>query len=685
MRIALVSPMPPSKSGIADYSAALAGPLSELADVAVISCEDGHFDPARFDALVYQLGNNPYHSFVYDLALNYPGVAVLHEPNLHHLIVDRTIVRGDWDGYLKEAEYDGGPAALARARRARALETGPDYDGVPMIRRLLERSRAVVVHSHYVEEAVRQAGFAGPVGCIPHGAWIPQVDRMVYRHRLGLDETAPLVGVFGFLKPYKRIAESLRAFRRLVRLEPTAKMILVGEAHPDFPVTPLINRLGLRANVRMLGFTPIDDFAGYMAACDVVLNLRYPTLGESSGSLLRALGLGRAVVVSDVGSFRELPDDICLKTPAGDGEEETLFEFLNLLVSRPSFARGMGERARQWVERECRWEHVAQRYAAFLADVAAGRTSAPLPERAPAFPAAAELGTDSTAASEAKAAEPEPSAASEPVSPREPVTEEYILGWTPEGVEGRDYLETHLTRLEKTLSIIPPGGPEDRILEMGAYLQITPALRTKLGYGEVRGCYYGPIGETDHKRVTSATGEVFECVIDLFDAEKDVFPYPDRYFSTVTCCELIEHLASDPMHLMSEINRILRPGGHVVLTTPNLASLRSISALLLGYHPGLFSVYLRPSGEPPSDFRHHREYTPIEIHLLLEDAGFEVALLETGAFREAPAPGLIWVEHLLARYQLASHLRGEGIYAVGRKKRTVKNRYPGWLYSAAGA
>ena len=74
-----------------------------------------------------------------------------------------------------------------------------------------------------MRDEMRAAGFAGPVAVIPHGAWIPQADRMAYRHRLGLDETTPLIGIFGFLKPYKRIAESLRAFRRLVRVAPTAK------------------------------------------------------------------------------------------------------------------------------------------------------------------------------------------------------------------------------------------------------------------------------------------------------------------------------------------------------------------------------------------------------------------------------------------------------------------------------
>jgi SAM-dependent methyltransferase len=203
-----------------------------------------------------------------------------------------------------------------------------------------------------------------------------------------------------------------------------------------------------------------------------------------------------------------------------------------------------------------------------------------------------------------------------------------------------------------------------------------------LGYGEVRGCYYGLPGQVHHRTVTSITGEQFECDVDLFDAEKDRFPYGDEYFATVICGELIEHLFEDPMHLMAEINRILKPGGHVVLTTPNICSMRAMAAILQGYHPGFFQAYIRPAqpGDEP-DARHNREYTPQEIHLLLMDAGFEKTVLETGAFREEPKPEFEWVNHLLDRYCLPKDLRGDGIYAVGRKLGAVRSRYPAWLYA----
>ena len=651
MRVAFFSPLPPSKSGIADYSETLLERLRRLAHVETFTAETNHFDPARFDIALYHIGNNPYHTFAYEAALRHPGVVVMHEANLHHLIADLTIRRNDWPAYLRECEYHGGAAALAFARRVQALEAGPDYEGLPMTRRILEAARGVIVHSRFMAGRMEAGGYAGPLAVIPHGAWIPQTDRLGYRHRLGLDDVSPLIGIFGFLKPYKRIAESLRAFRRLVRLKPEAKLILVGEEHPDFPVQPLIRALELSAHVRRLGFTEIGDFVGYLSACDIVLNLRYPTVGESSGSMLRALGLGKAVLVSAVGSFQEFPDEVCLKVPVGAGEEDTLFEYLNLLTSRPDVAQALGREARRWVERECSWETVAARYAQFLESVATGKP-APAPDALGA-PAPAPAAVPSAAELEA---------------------------WsTSEATQG--YLETHQTRLLRTLEITPPGGPDDHILEMGAYLQITPALHSHLGYGHVRGCYYGPAGKVEHRSVASASGGEFHCDIDLFNAEKDPFPYADDFFATVLCCELIEHLFEDPMHLMGEVNRITRPGGHLVLTTPNIAALRAIAAVLQGFHPGFFQAYIRPSASGEVEARHNREYTPREVRELLENAGFSVTLLETGPFRAEPRPQDGWVIHLLERYGLSTELRGDGIYAVGRKTGAVRERYPSWLYT----
>jgi glycosyltransferase involved in cell wall biosynthesis/SAM-dependent methyltransferase len=676
MRIAFFSPMPPARSGIADYSAALLAELSLISDVTLFDRAPAHYRPADFDVALYQIGNNNDHEFVYEAAMRHPGVVVMHEANLHHLIADLTIRKGDWDRYVRECEHDGGAAAVAFAARVRALEVGPDYDGLPMMRRLVESARGVITHSEFVLNRVRKSGFLGPAAVIPHGAWVDsppsaaayENSRNSIRYRLGLEDFTPLIGAFGYLKPYKRIAETLRALRRLVRVDPRVRMILGGEPHPDFPVSELVRALGLEAHVRLLGYTPVTEFSGYIAACDVIVNLRYPTVGETSGSLLRAMSAARPSLVSDIGAFSELPDGVCLKVPVDETEEQLIFEYLNLLVSRPDVARTIGSRAKGWVEKECSWPIVARKYAAFLERVAGKGEELSEPALI------AGHGPESrNGAAKAIAAEDD-SPASVQIDP------ESLLQWCADPA-ARDYCEQHLTRLARTLELTPKGDATQSILEMGSYMQITPALKFKLGYGNVRGCYYGKLGRSDRKFAASVNGERFECLIDHFDAEKDLYPYDDESFDTIVCGELIEHLASDPMHMMCEVNRILKPGGHFVITTPNIISYRALAALLESYHPGFFTAYIRPNPSGETDARHNREYTPGEVQHLLTGSGFEVARLETGPFRDEPHPEFSWIRLLLEKLQLQTYWRGDGIYAVGKKTGPIKERWPGWLYA----
>ena len=752
MRIAILSPLPPSKSGIADYTAALVDAISPLAAVDAFASLESLPDLSTYDAAIYQIGNNGDHAFVYHEAISNPGIVVLHEANLHHLIAEITIRQGDWDGYMRAVEFDGGPRALEFARAVRRLEVGPDYDGVPMLRKLLRRTRGLIVHSNYVGEIARQFGYEGPLAVIPHGAWLPEPCRLPWREKLGVAADEPVIGVFGHLKPYKRIAETLRAFRRLVRQNPKLRMILVGQPHPDFPVEQLIDALDLREQVRVIGFAPIDEFVGYLDACDVIVNLRYPTVGESSGTMLRAMGLGKPVMVSSVGAFAEYPDDVCLKVPAGGpAEEDLIFEYLRYLTTNPGAAEALGQNAREWVAEKCNWTCVAEQYIAFCREVAHSESenfaaSAIPTQREQSVSAGIQrdggtliledAGTRSSASDFADvpgiaqsairtdssdegdsagtadaigkttlhpaepgmeapdsegefAGRPEegvgapegtsPDAAEAMASSFEHPLANELLVWAPSD-EARQYLVQHLSRLITTLELLPDGGEETSILEMGCYMQLTPALRDVKHYGKIRGCYYGTLGAVTRKQALSADGREFSCDVDEFDAERDAYPYADDSFDVVLCTELFEHLGYDPMHCLTEVNRILKPGGHLLLSTPNACSLRAVAAVLDQYHPGFFPAFMRPNATGDVDPRHHREYAPREIRMAFGDAGFEVVQLLTAPYWSAPEPQHEWVKHLLEHYELEKDLRGECIFALGRKSGPAENPYPEWLY-----
>jgi SAM-dependent methyltransferase len=246
------------------------------------------------------------------------------------------------------------------------------------------------------------------------------------------------------------------------------------------------------------------------------------------------------------------------------------------------------------------------------------------------------------------------------------------------GQEQSGYFQAHLARLVRMLQLIPTGGAEDRILEMGCYLQITPALQKTLGYGEVSGCYLGKSGY-ENRTVKSRDGDIFQCQIDLFDAEVDCFPYPSNYFRTVICGELLGYLQSDPMHMVYEIHRVLKPDGVLVLTTPNAVSLRAVASVVRGSHPAFYSSYPHPLSVQAAERRPVREYTPPEVSRLLTDAGFLVVHVETGPYRKEERD-LGWAAAILKSGKFAANLRGECIYAVGRKAAIPRQRYPDWLY-----
>jgi len=249
----------------------------------------------------------------------------------------------------------------------------------------------------------------------------------------------------------------------------------------------------------------------------------------------------------------------------------------------------------------------------------------------------------------------------------------------PDGV-ARIYFEGHLPRLARTLTLVPRSQSSGRILELGCYMQITPFLSKWRGYSDVRGAYEGPLGRTD-QRVASVRGQRVEIPVDLFDAERDRFPYDDGHFETVLACELIEHLLRDPMHFLMECGRVLQEGGRLLLTTPNASSLTSVARALHGYeNPQVYSLYHRPRADAPAEFPHVREYTPFELQDALQAGGFAIESLFTEPIAGFEGHRAMW--NFLERSGYNNSLRGEQIYCVAVKRSNLPvTRYPRFLYS----
>jgi len=257
--------------------------------------------------------------------------------------------------------------------------------------------------------------------------------------------------------------------------------------------------------------------------------------------------------------------------------------------------------------------------------------------------------------------------------------EAYLRGFLGDDENERSYFHTHLGRYLRTLALLPDGSPTSQILELGAaFHHVTPALHTLKHFGTVRcnDIWCGSAAQTRH--VESSAGESFDFLVDNFDVQSSPWPYADARFDALLCCEMLEHLHSDPMGFLAEINRVLKPGGHLLLTTPNVACTHAIEYALKGESPYVYGKFER--GGAPTD-RHNREYTASEVGQLVRFGGFEIVSLKTN---DSWWPRDRRVLRLLAAEGHSIARRGDNTFLLARKAAPVAVRYPEEFYQSYG-
>ena len=110
-----------------------------------------------------------------------PGVVVLHDFVLHHLVAGLTVGRGDGHGYLDAMEREGGVVGRLLGHGVLDKRIPPLWESRPedfhLAGEVLDLATGLIVHSRYVEERARAAGYEGPIWRIPHPAWqVPAVE-----------------------------------------------------------------------------------------------------------------------------------------------------------------------------------------------------------------------------------------------------------------------------------------------------------------------------------------------------------------------------------------------------------------------------------------------------------------------------------------------------------------------------
>jgi len=368
-KLAYVAPLPPERSGIADYSAELLPELARHYDIDVIVAQDKVSDPwimanctvrnpewlrehaQRYARVVYHFGNSHFHQHMFDLLEEVPGIVVLHDFFLSGIASYMELSEYE-PGYWTRSLYEshGYPAVRERFHAHDPAEVIWRY---PANLGVLRSALGMIVHSENSRRLAQEwygGSEAQEWANIPH-LRVPEVgmSRAQARAALGLAEDSFVVCSFGLLGPTKLnqrlldawMASSLAGDKRCV-------LVFVGENQQgDYGATLLetIRRADVGERIRITGWADTATFRQYLAAADVGVQLRTLSRGETSGTVLDCMNYGLATIVNANGSMADLAGDGILML-ADAFQDSELVEALEMLRHDEAARARLGARAR---------------------------------------------------------------------------------------------------------------------------------------------------------------------------------------------------------------------------------------------------------------------------------------------------------------------------------------------------
>jgi glycosyltransferase involved in cell wall biosynthesis len=399
-RLALFTPLPPCRTGIANYSAALLPHLEQHFAIDIF-IDDYEPDPAirsrysilphrdfpsrrrEYDAILYEVGNSEFHAYMLDAIERYPGVVMLHDAYLSGLYGWVDFQLGRRGTYRDAVLYAHGPRAR---RRIAPVQKNPDPVRASMVelpasKAIIDAAIGVISHTPFNLELAREAypeGWRAPYRIIPHLRHLPPMsdagERSALRARLGFGADDFLVCTFGHITWTKSGDVVFDAFARspLAR-DPRARLVYVGELGRDafgLELVRAIEASPLRERIRITGYASEQDYAAYLGVADVAVQLRTRTRGGTSGALLGALAHGVPVIANESGSFVDYPARVVRLISADAGATE-LAAALAELHGSGEVRAALATAAREHVARVHDPDIIAAEYASTIASFSA--------------------------------------------------------------------------------------------------------------------------------------------------------------------------------------------------------------------------------------------------------------------------------------------------------------------------
>ena len=328
-RLAWFTPLPPIRSGIAQYSSELLPPLtsSYVIDVFVDGSPEAFQAPpgthvfsahdfvwkhhqTAYALVVYQVGNASCHDYMWPYLVRWPGLVVLHDGQVHHARARSLLQQKRADDYRREFQYNHPDADPDVTELGISGLLGSLTYLWPMLRAAVVSSRRVLVHNARLAQQIHEHQPEAPIDIaemgVPAHTAMPDARQQI-RSRWRIADTAVVFMALGNVTPEKRLLEALHALASISEAVPDAHVLLAGETVGYYDVSSAARALGIEQKLSVAGYIADADMPAYLEASDVCLCLRWPTSRETSASWLRCLAAGRPTVTTDLAHTVDVP------------------------------------------------------------------------------------------------------------------------------------------------------------------------------------------------------------------------------------------------------------------------------------------------------------------------------------------------------------------------------------------
>lgn len=400
-RLAVLSPLPPCRSGIADYNAEFLPFLARhfeidlyvegyaVTDESLISAfrifdvKDFERVASSYDLILYEFGNSEFHAHMLPLLDKFPGVVGLHDAYLSGLFGYLDFYKGDTGTYEREMLASHGQSARHYFVPVQGCpdSVGTSMVNLPCTKRVLDKALGVISHSPFNLQIARSyypQGWLAPYRTIPQMVVLPghgtAAERHVIRAELGYQPDDFILVTFGHIAWTKWGDRLLSAFMSSdLHHDTKVHLIFAGElARDDFGVrlSKNIEKAGLGGRVRITGYLSSIDYVKHLRAADLAIQLRTKSRGGTPRGVLDCLAYGVPVIVNNDASYTDYPDDVVIKLES-DPTIEAIAKKIELLFAHPHKLKAYSERTRNYVAENHDPVRCAASYAAALHEFSA--------------------------------------------------------------------------------------------------------------------------------------------------------------------------------------------------------------------------------------------------------------------------------------------------------------------------